>query len=64
MKMVWKYMCSLNNEKCHNKQMSCDISFLQTDKIDLQGNMERLKASFTEVESNLMQLQNENTNLK
>ncbi|XP_029694363.1 myosin-11-like [Takifugu rubripes] len=64
MKMVWKYMCSLNNEKRHTEQMSCDISFLQTDKIDLQGNMERLKASFTEVESNLMQLQKENTNLK
>lgn len=44
--------------------MLCEINFLQTDKIDLQGNMERLKAFFTEVESNLMQLQKENRNLK
>lgn len=64
MKMVWKYICSLDNEKHHNEQMLCKINFLQTDKMDLQGNMERLKAFFTEVESNLMQLQKENRNLK
>lgn len=62
--MVWKYMCSLDNKKHHNKQMLCDISFLQKDKIDLQGTMERLKASLAEEESNLMQLQEENGNFK
>lgn len=64
MKMVWKYMCSLDNEKHHNKQMLCDISFLQKDTIDLQGTMERLKASLAKEESNLMQLQEENGNFK
>lgn len=64
MKMVWKYMCSVNDEKRHNEQMLCDIRFLQTDKIDLQGNKESLIASFTEMESNVMQLQKENRNLK
>lgn len=44
--------------------MLCDIRFLQTDKIDLQGNKESLIASFTEMESNVMQLQKENRNLK
>lgn len=63
-KTVWKYMCSLNKEKHHNEQMLCDISFLQADKMDLQGNMDKLKASLNQMESELLQLQKENRNLK
>lgn len=63
-KLVWKYKCSMDREKHRNQQMSRDISFLQTDKMDLQETVEKQNNSLNNLESELMQLQKENRNLK
>lgn len=41
-----------------------DISFLQTDKMDLQETVDKLNISLSSLESELLQLQKENRNLK
>lgn len=64
MKLVWKYKCSIDKEKHRNQQMLRDISFLQTDKMDLQETVDKLHISLSSLESELMQLQKENRNLK
>lgn len=44
--------------------MSRDISFLQTDKMDLQETVDKLNISLNSLESELLQLQKENRKLK
>lgn len=60
LKMIRKYMCSVVKEKQRNKLMSCDISFLQMDKVDLQANVDTLNTSLSSLESDILQLQKEN----
>lgn len=64
MKVFWKYKCSMDKEKHRNQQMLRDIGFLQADKLDLQETVDRLNISVNSLESELLQLQKENRNLK
>lgn len=57
-------MCSVAKEKQRNKLMSCDISFLQMEKMDLQANVDTLDASLSSLESDLLQLRKESKILK
>lgn len=64
MMLVWKYKCSMDKEKHRNQQILRDMSFLQTDKMDLQETVHKLNNSLNSLESELLQLQKENRNLK
>lgn len=64
MKVFWKYKCSLDKEKYRNQQMLRDISFLQTHKMDLEETVDKRNISLSSLDSELLQLQRENRNLK
>lgn len=54
----------MDKEKHRNQQILRDMSFLQTDKMDLEETVHKLNNSLNSLESELLQLQKENRNLK
>lgn len=64
MMVVWKYKCSMDKEKHRNQQILRDMNFLQMDKLNLEETVHKLNDSLNSLESELLQWQKENRNLK